>query len=79
MKPKLEPRHAQAFTNLRASDDFKVVLNWLYSYAESETLTCTQQEGNALFRAQGRVAVIKDIFEAVEESPDILEKFKANL
>jgi len=79
LKPKLDARTAQSFTNLRANGDFKVVLSWLYTYAESETLSCTQQEGNELFRAQGRVAAIKEFFEAVEQSPQLLEKLKANL
>ena len=77
MKP--TPEIVQALTNLRVSDDFATVLDFLASErsaARDETETVV--EGPKLWRAQGRSQHIKDFLKLNQEAPQHLEKFKAN-
>ena len=76
MKLKLDKETAQALTNLRASSDFRTILNWLAVGRSNARDVCQTGEGMTLFRAQGAASVLSSILKCMEDAPEVTEKFK---
>lgn len=73
---KLNDRASQALTNLRINEDFVVFLEWLKENRVKELETCSNAEGNNLFRAQGRAKILGEIQAAFDAAPPTLMKFR---
>ena len=77
MKKKPSKEVLQALTNLRASSDFEVVLEWLRENrktARDELEAHT--EALKFGRAQGEALTLKAILDANDTAPKALEKHK---
>ena len=76
---KTSPDLAQALTNLRASTDFKTVLDFIVSERSIARDECESHTAlMPLYKAQGRAAWLKDFLKMNEKAPEDLEKFKSN-
>jgi hypothetical protein len=67
----------QAFTNLRVSDDFGVVIEWLRENRKTARDELEQHtEGLKFARAQGKALFLKYFIETNESAPEALKKYK---
>ena len=72
------PEVVQALTNLRPSNDFQTVLEFLSAQREkARDETESTVEGPALWRAQGRSIFLRDFAALVAKAPNTLERFKS--
>lgn len=72
----LNEKVALALTNLRASVDFRTVLEFLKEDEADELKRCRDLDGVALHRAQGAAKKLSDLFEAYAAAPDVTNKFR---
>jgi hypothetical protein len=73
---KLTAPLAQALANLRASADFKVLLEALKEDEKAELKHCVVLDGVALHRSQGKVQVLQEIEAQYLAAPVALTKLK---
>ena len=72
----LTPNASQALTNLRVSGDFKVFMEWVAENESKEVDRALNTDGTQCYRAQGGAKVLKELREAFENAPDVLQKFR---
>ena len=79
MKTKLTPKVAQAFTSLRVSRDFAIILEWLSEHRTQYRDECCIAEGNKLYRSQGKAEAIDSILAGNKEAPEVMEKVRTQI
>jgi hypothetical protein len=70
----LDEKTAAALSNLRASADFRALMEWLKQDLESERTRCVQLDGVALHRAQGAATKLIELQRAYDEAPETAKK-----
>ena len=70
----LDEKVAAALSNLRASGDFRTLIEWLGEDLEAERTRCVQLDGVALHRAQGAAMKLVEFFRVYDEAPTISKK-----
>jgi hypothetical protein len=58
------------------SPEFKHHLEWLKARHEKAKDDCTTLTGDALLRAQGKAAELKEQLETIERAPQMVDKIK---
>lgn len=72
----LTDKVAQALTNLRASADFRVLMEHLREDEAEELVRCRDLDGVALHRAQGAAKKLSELTSAYAEAPEVLKKYR---
>ncbi len=75
---KLDAKAALALTNLRASADFRSLIEWLKEDEKVELQRCVDLDGVALHRSQGAAKKLQQLFDAYLQAPSVIEKIRSN-
>lgn len=69
---------ARALTNLRASEDFQDVRDYLQLCLADRDKANRRAQGEALLQGQGESLFLEKFIEAIDQAPVLMEKFRAN-